>query len=272
VTDIIILTYGQPEVTIKCFESILKHTDNYRLVWVDNGSSTEARQKIMPYFLKHKVRIPLWSQINLGFVKGINFGLKSLLDEINTKSEHIVIQNNDTVVSPNWLREMVAVLEENDNTMAVGPVSSVEDSVHDWNRIFKETGMLESIYEDVNFGNLNADERGSYLSKKFSNKKCEALINNLEPKVKMLAFFCTIFKKEIFKKIGLLDDIYEFGLCDDRDYCTSIYRKGYNCAIALGSYVQHDHQTTFKSTFKNFQIQEMHQKNIERFKEKFNLK
>jgi len=271
VTDIIILTYGEPEATIKCFESILEHTDDYRLVWVDNGSPVEARQKIMPYFLKHRDRISLWSQINLGFVKGINFGLKSLLEDLNTKSKHIVIQNNDTIVSPNWLKEMIAVLEDDENTMAVGPVSSVDDSVHDWHRIFEEIDLLELIYEDVDFENLDVVERGLYLSNRFSKKKCESLINNLEPKIKMLAFFCTIFKKEIFKEIGLLDDIYEFGLCDDRDYCTSIYQKGYNCKVALGSYVQHDHQTTFKSTFKSFQIQDMHQKNIKKFKEKFNL-
>ena len=125
------------------------------------------------------------------------------------------------------------------------------------------------ICGDVDFKKLNSDERGAYLSNRFSKKHCKALMNNVEPKVRMLAFFCTAFKKEIFKEIGLLDTIYDFGLCDDRDFCTRIYQNGYDCAVALGSYVHHDHETTFKSTFKSFEIQEMYEVNIKRFKDKF---
>lgn len=266
--EIIVLTFNQPDATIECFNSILKNTkQKYRLVWVDNGSVQESRDKIMPHFLKHKNRIPIWSQNNLGFVKGVNLGLKTLIETIKTKSKYIVIQNNDTIVAKEWLSQMINVAEENEKNMAVGPVSSVKKSTHDWRRVFKENNI--KIKKD--FNHLNLEDKGSFLINNFKNQSVEALENLLEPKVKMVAFFCTLFKKKIFEHIGFLDNIYDFGLCDDRDFCTRIYQKGFNCKIALGSYVEHNHQTTFRSEFKNFEISKMHQKNIKKFKKKFNL-
>ena len=48
-TDIIIPTFGQEDFTVKCLESIRKHTksSDYRIIWVDNGSSRSSRFTVL---------------------------------------------------------------------------------------------------------------------------------------------------------------------------------------------------------------------------------
>ena len=58
--DIIAPTYGQEQHTRKCFSSLADHTRDYRLIWVDNGSSEESRRSVQPIFERSEYRLPLW--------------------------------------------------------------------------------------------------------------------------------------------------------------------------------------------------------------------
>jgi len=266
--DIIVLTFNQEEHTIKCLESIRAYTENYRLIWVDNGSSLMSRCIVMPYFLKHKNRLNIWSQKNLGFVGGINTALDSLINVYKTESEYIVLQNNDTIVTHNWLSAMIDVFKKGDSKIAaVGPVSSVEGSVHCWKRLCENIGFKC----DPKFEMWDSTTRANYLRTNLKGIHCEAIENLKPPEVKMVAFFAAVIKKSIIKEIGFLDDSFGIGLCDDRDYCQRLYNAGYSCSIALDSYVEHNHSTTFKAAFKKFQVSEIYENNLKRFKEKHKL-
>ena len=52
-TAIIIPTYGQEDYTVRCFESIREHTDDYSLIWVDNGSDGDALTAVMWAYDQH---------------------------------------------------------------------------------------------------------------------------------------------------------------------------------------------------------------------------
>lgn len=265
--DIIVLTYNQEDFTNKCLESILNHTNDYRMVWADNGSKASSRQMVMPYFLNHQNRLSIWSQKNLGFIKGINNSIRSLIDIDETDAEYIVLQNNDTIVTKGWLDKMKKVLDENPKIAAVGPVSSVQGSVHCWKRLLKSI----NFNYDPRFGQWDTDKRAEYLSQNLEGRFCEALTNLKPPLVKMVAFFASVIRVSVIKEIGILDELFGLGLCDDRDYCKRIYDAGYECAIALDSYVHHDHHVTFKAEIPTFKIGVMHEENIKLFKTKHGL-
>ena len=127
-TDIIILTYGQEDFTIKCFESILDCTQDYRLVWVDNGSSSTSRQMVMPFFLKHANRLCIWSKENLGFVKGVNLALSLTYGIHDIGAQYVVLQNNDTEVTKDWLKDLIIALESSPEVAAAGPITSTPSS------------------------------------------------------------------------------------------------------------------------------------------------
>jgi GT2 family glycosyltransferase len=118
--DIIIQTYNQEVFTIKCFESIRKYTDTnkYRIIWVDNGSTKESREKVIQELLKHSHYLTIWLDAPVGFVKAINLGLRA------SKADYIVIQNNDTQVIPNWLDRLVYPFTVDSRVAMSGPFTT----------------------------------------------------------------------------------------------------------------------------------------------------
>jgi len=47
----------------------------------------------------------------------------------------------------------------------------------------------------------------------------------------MLAFFCTMFRSVVFTEVGLLDESFGVGFCDDDDYCMRVRKAGYTMAL-----------------------------------------
>ena len=245
-TEIIIPTFGQEDFTCACFESIARHTKDYRLVWLDNGSDASSRNVVMPSFKKNRGRMSLWLGENKGFVGGVNLALKVLFDVWGTKSEYIVIQNNDTVVGPGWLVKMISVMENDAKIGAVGPVSAWRgDGMQCWNNV------LPVAYHGQYQG-MSVDERAQTIW---------GVNRHKHVKVPVVTFFCTVFRREVFDKIGMLDPDYGFGLYDDHDFCARLKSAGYACAVATGVYVLHHHRTTFKSMMSDAEIERAKEEN-----------
>lgn len=260
--DLVVLTYGQEEYTQKCFDTILEHTEDYRLVWVDNGSFTKSRKKVMESFLKHEHKLPIWSEENLGFVHGINLALEYLTRTKKTEAEYIGILNNDIEVTQYWLTKMIKVLEENKSIGAVGPVSSAASSIQGWEYLFPNI----SIPFNTSLHGLETNERAKVLHEKFGDKYVEAPMGITCP---MVAFFCTLFRKEVFNEVGFLDSSYGVGYGDDDDFCRRIYDCGYKVAVSIGTYVFHNHRTTFNANFQNDVIRNIRRKNKAFYDKKF---
>jgi len=254
-TDIIIPTYGQEEFTSACFNSIAANTKDYRLVWVDNGSTKESRDSVMPSFLKNTARLPVWSESNLGFVGGVNLGLKMCTSVFDTKAEYIVIQNNDTVVTKGWLDDMIAAMDSDPQIMAAGPMTSTAGSWQGWQHAFKRLDTPPF----AGMGTRPPAEVRSALKGSFGTRVVD---------VKMVAFFCTVFRRRIFEELGFLDTQFGMGLGDDDDFCKRIIDAGYRVGFIPGVYVVHNHRTTFKSVYSKDEIRKMQLKNTKKLKEK----
>jgi GT2 family glycosyltransferase len=263
-TALIIPTFNQEDFTIRCFESIMRHTNDYLLVWIDNGSSHESKMKVMNSFLKHEERLSIWSSENLGFVKGINNALDILLKVRRVDCEFIAILNNDIEVTKTWLEKMISVLERDPKVSAVGPVSSAESSLQGWNRLFRSV----NISHFPNLQKINTDKRARILDEVFGDKFVEAPMGRSCP---MIAFFCTLFRREVFTEIGNLDPIYGLGYGDDDDLCRRIYDHGGKVSVALGAYVFHNHRTTFNAILSKEEINQIKRKNLARYDKKFGL-
>ncbi len=94
-TSIIILTHNKLEYTKQCIESIRRYTKqgSYEIVVVDNHSTDGTVE-----WLRQQYDIQtIFNNHNLGFPKGYNQGI-----EIATE-DNILLLNNDTVVTQNWL-------------------------------------------------------------------------------------------------------------------------------------------------------------------------
>ena len=121
-TSIIILTYNHLEKTKKCIESIKRYTKNevYEIIVVDNNSNDDTIN-----WLKTQSDITvIYNKENRGFPIGCNQGIS----EAN-KSYDILLLNNDTIVTTNWLTNLRKCLYSKSNIGAVGPVSNCNDNL-----------------------------------------------------------------------------------------------------------------------------------------------
>jgi len=94
-----------PNMTNDLVNSIVENTDNYELIAVDNGSTTN--ESWLTYVDKY-YRFPKNEGISNGWNKGIEMA----------SHEHIVILGDDTIVPPNWKEEMLKAMNMSDAGMA----------------------------------------------------------------------------------------------------------------------------------------------------------
>ena len=254
--DIIVLTYGNEDKTIKCMRSLRKYTQGYRLIWVDNGSGPASIEQVLPEARANPGMVPIWFPQNLGFVKGTNIALKVLLEIFNTDADYIVLLNNDVEVTPGWLDRMRRVFERDINVKAVGPITSECKS---WQSYLHTGSMLPVFQIPDGFEHLDTIRRAA---------KLDYCYGELAAKCKMLAFFCTAFKTEVFSKLGYLDERFGIGYGDDDDLCKRMRDAKMELAVSLGTYVFHNHQSTFKKLFTEEQIEVLKKERLQTYKDK----
>lgn len=254
--DVIVLTYGNEDMTCRCFRSLRRHTTGYRLVWVDNGSGAKSIDAVLPEARANPGMVPLWLPRNVGFVKGANVALRLLLEVFETDADYVVMLNNDVEVTEGWLDRMRRVFERDMRVKAVGPITSECKS---WQSYIHARKMLPVFQIPAGFERCGTGERAA---------KLDYAYGELAAKCNMLAFFCTVFKTEVFRELGYFDERFGVGYGEDDDYCKRMRDAKMQLAVSLGTYVFHNHQSTFKRMFSDDEIKELKQERLKAYEEK----
>lgn len=254
--DIIVPTHGQTEKTVRCLRSLRAFTSSYRVLWVDNGSSPASRAAVIDELRAHADHASFWAADRLGFVGAANLGLRLALGPLDSGSPYVALLNNDVVVTKGWLERLRGVLDRERTVHAVGPVTSECQS---WQSFLNAGKVVLAFQVPQGFHGLGVDERAARLAYCYGD---------LWRPCRMLAFFCTLFRKDVFRDVGLLDDGFEEGLGDDDDFCIRMAANAMRCALVMGCYVHHDHRSTFASLYSDSEIDDMSRRHLERFREK----
>jgi O-antigen biosynthesis protein len=88
------------------------------------------------------------------------------------------------------------------------------------------------------------------------------------PTDKSLAFFCTMIKREVFERIGCLDESFGLGLGDDDEYCHRAREAGYKLALVQDLTITHRHRSTFRTLFTQAQIHGIQQEAVKKLRAK----
>ncbi len=100
--SVIVLNYNGRRFLSGCLDSLLAQSYSpFETIFVDNASSDGSAAFVRETYPSVRV---LEAERNLGFAGGNNFGYRHASGEI------IVLLNNDTVVEPGWLEQLVAAL------------------------------------------------------------------------------------------------------------------------------------------------------------------
>jgi len=213
--SIVVLTCNQLDYTKMCLESIKRNTTKvpYEMIFVDNGSSDGTAE----FLRTQKDFKSIFNAENRGVAAGWNQGLKQ------AEGEYLLILNNDVLVTPGWLENLLKILNENQITGAVGPKSNYVAGT----QIEKNPGYR--VIEDLD----------AFAQKYQCQHAGQSSV------VEVLFGLCFLVKREVLNKVGLFDDRFGLGNFEDNDYCLRLRLKGYQLRIAEEVYLHHFGSKTF---------------------------
>ena len=209
--DIVIPVWNRLEDTADCLGSVGKSTlYPYRLVIIDNASGEETAGYLRGLAKERPGDILLIrNEKNTGFIKAVNKGIRA------SDSEFVCVLNNDTLVAPGWLREMVEVINKDPGIGIVNPSSNTLGQ-----RLPGDMTLVEHARESKPHSGCFV-ETGSAFG------------------------FCMLARRKLFDEIGLLDESYGMGNFDDTDFSLRAKEKGYKTVRAVAAYVHHKEQRSF---------------------------
>lgn len=211
---IIILNWNQLNDTIECIDSITNQTyKDLDIVVIDNGSTDNSAFEIRKRYPEIKV---IENEKNLGFQGGMNVGIRYAL---SNNAELILLLNNDIIADPGMIRHLLENFP--DDAGIVSPImyyyskpSEIWSSGGDINPI-----LIESIKSHKN-------------KKKIDNST--GLIER-----DFLPSCAWVVRKDVFEKIGYLDEVYFPIYYDDLDFCLRTRRAGYKLYINTSAKLWH---------------------------------
>ena len=203
ICDIVIPVWNQLEYTKECLMSLFKSTSlPFRLIVVDNASDTPTAQYLDSVKEKSPEQVSLIrNSENLGWVKAVNQGL------LYSDSSYACVMNNDTIVYPGWLSEMISVAEKDESIGLVNPL---------WELPKRYRGTRDDY-----FSKIITQQHGKFIETDYARG------------------FCFLIKREVINKIGGLDEVFSPGYYDDWDYSARAIKAGFRCARAKGAFVWH---------------------------------
>jgi hypothetical protein len=182
---------------------------------VDNASSDGTAEGVAAAFPAVEI---IRNPRNLGFAGGYNVGLRAALAG---GCDLILLLNNDTLLAPDCLAELVAEMEAAEE---VGLVTAKIYYAADRNRIWTVGGRLNPITLEVVAKGDDEIDRGQWAAGR-----------DLD-----FAPLCgVLIRRTLLDKIGLLDEEY-FMYYEDMDFCLRARQAGFRLRLAPAATMWHD--------------------------------
>ena len=215
--SIIIVNWNGKAHLQTCLDSINVQTfRDFETILVDNGSVDGSLEFVANCYPWVKT-VP--RTVNHGFAEANNIGF------LQASGLYIVTLNNDTLVAPSWLDELVRVADENPR---VGMVASRICSYNDHD-------IIDSLGIHVCRDGMS---RGAYRLLSFSKLVIHGTENILLPSA------CSaLYRKEMIDDIGFFDEDF-FAYCEDTDIGIRARLAGWGALLASKSVVYHKYSQT----------------------------
>jgi len=215
--SIIIASFNNFILLKSCLNSLENCTQgiNYEVIIVDNNSD-EGTVNYLKSIKKTNYTI-IFNKENMGFAKANNQGIKIAV------GDYLVLLNNDTEVTNNWLDELIAVAESEEQIGIVGSLLFYPDGKHIQHagvRIARNGGNLWPYHTHLL----------EYYTDLFNEIKTEQF--------QAVTGACMLVKRDTINKVGMLDESFINGY-EDLDFCFRANSKGLKVFLAHKSKVYH---------------------------------
>ncbi|HEU0048510.1 MAG TPA: glycosyltransferase, partial [Nitrososphaera sp.] len=242
--SIVIVTFNNIELNRLCLESIYARTEwpNFEVIVVDNNSTDGTRE----YLKEAEENFPnlrvVLNDSNLGFAAANNIGLQQ------ATGDYLVLLNNDTIVTRGWLSTLIRHLQADVSIGLIGPVT---------NNIGNEA--------KVDVGYSDPEDMPAWAASFVREHDGQVF------SIPMLAMFCLAMRRDVFEKVGWLDEQFGIGLFEDDDYTHRVKTNGFRIVCAADAFVHHFGQAAFKKLVANGEYQELFDENRRRYERKWNI-
>jgi len=205
---VIILTWNARTETESCVESVLQlDHDRFDVLVIDNDSHDDTVEALQTRFgdriLLHR------NPSNLLFAGGMNVGLQYALTH---GYDAVLMLNNDVLVDPGMLRELLAVLRSGDDIAAVGPkIYYIQP--HDV--LWCVGGIMNLWWGWPRHRGLRQKDAPQY------DDVCA---------VDYLTGAAILFRRQALERVGLLDEGYRM-YAEDADWAFRARRQGYRLLV-----------------------------------------
>jgi hypothetical protein len=213
--SIIILNWNGLDDTIECLDALRKITyPDYEVVVVDNASSGNDVQILRERYGSSITLIA--NDKNYGFSEGNNIGMRRAMDQ---GAEYLVLLNNDTVVAPEFLSELVKHAQE------IPKAGILCGKIY----YYYSPTRLQSVGGYVNWllGTIrehgDREDRGQFdqvVDRDF------VYANGM------------LIRRQVVETIAYLDTTFFFGI-EEYDYCTRAARAGFRVVYVPTSRIWH---------------------------------
>jgi GT2 family glycosyltransferase len=202
--------------TLACLDSLkAQDYDNVKIHVVDNAS--EASEPAALAAAHPDVEI-LKQETNLGFCGGNNVAIRSA---VTAGADYVLVLNNDTIVPPQLISELVAA----SNRIAdVGAVSPLILSYPETDTVWFAGSAWEA--ETAGFRHLLA---GCHRTEQRATEPIESLY---------ACGCCMLVSAQVLEQIGLMDERY-FAYYDEADWCSRMTEAGLRCYVIPSATVLH---------------------------------
>ncbi|MFA0783050.1 glycosyltransferase [Fervidibacter sacchari] len=236
--SIIVLNWNNLRYLRRCVESVFAHTRQpFELIIVDNGSTDGSRRYLNELVRQHRNVKVVLNERNIGAPAGRNCGLAV------AEGDFIVFLDSDTVVTKNWLDNLLRWMEIDPTIGMVGPCSN----------------FASGQQIDVNYRNLKEMHE-------FAEKWCAQHFGTGWETAALISF-CVLMRRSVIDAIGGMDARFGLIMHEDIDHSLRARVAGFRCWLALDAFVHH----YGNKTSGRLGVEKMMDAAFPRFKEKWNL-
>ncbi len=209
--SIVIVNWNVKDFLKECLASVYRFSQDleFEVFVVDNNSSDGSREMVARDFPK---TLLIANSDNLGFSKANNRALEKC------RGRYVLLLNPDTEILDNAMKNMVDYMDRRDTIDCLAPQLiypdwSVQRSCRHFPSFF--TDLMENLFLD------------SFFSKSmfFNRYRMGAWPHDRARFVDQPYGACLLFRAEVFKKIGLMDERF-FMYYDEVDLCYRLKKAG----------------------------------------------
>lgn len=217
---IIILNWNSALITYDCLKSLMSvdHV-TFKVFVVDNGSIDNSLNELVENINNEKKITVINLEYNYGFTGGNNIGIQIAQREYDP--DFFLLLNNDTVVDPFFLKNMISSFSLDKQIGVVVP------------KIFFYGENREFLYFAGGYIN-----KLSGLGEHYNWKKKDST-SSVQSKYVSFANGCSmLIKKDVINTIGVLDDNF-FANIEDVDYSYRILNAGFKIYYNAEAHLWH---------------------------------